>query len=118
MRDIITVMAKMEDIPECGHCGYELTGLPDLGECPECGNDVGRNIGLRTSANARKPKAWPLKHLRTIFIALAGVCVIMCAGLISLAANSPSKVWASATVVLAVIAVAALLSFFSERNPG
>jgi hypothetical protein len=120
MRDIINVMAKMDDIPECGQCGYELTGLPDLGECPECGNeyDVGRNIGLRTSANARKPKAWPLKHLRTIFIALAGGCVILCAGLISLAANSPSKVWASATVVLVVIAVAAAVSFLSERDPG
>ncbi len=113
-------MAKMADIPECGRCGYELTGLADLGKCPECGNnyDVGRNIGLRTSANAQKPKAWPLKHLRTIVIALCGACVIMCAGLLSLVAKSPSKVWASATVVLAVIAVATAVSYLSERDPG
>jgi predicted RNA-binding Zn-ribbon protein involved in translation (DUF1610 family) len=112
-------MAKMGDIPECGQCGYELTGLADVGQCPECGSeyDVGRNIGLRTSAGARKPKSWPLRHLRTITITLAGGCVLMCAGLVSLAARNPHKVWGSTLVVLIVIGIAAAASYLGERNP-
>jgi len=113
-------MARMNDIPQCGQCGYELTGLPDLGECPECGSeyDVGRNIGLRTSANATKPKSWFARHVRTILIAVAGICVLMCAGLLSPAAQNPSKVWATAMVVLTLIGIAAALSYLGERDSG
>lgn len=33
------------DLPPrvCGGCGYPLTGLPDDGQCPECGSSYGRD---------------------------------------------------------------------------
>ncbi|MFO0973406.1 MAG: hypothetical protein U1A27_08225 [Phycisphaerae bacterium] len=48
---------RVGQTPYCGHCGYDLTGLP-LDRCPECGMrladhliDIGRYEGRR----------WPLR---------------------------------------------------------
>ncbi len=30
-------MLNAEDKRGCPSCGYELTGLPEAGQCPECG---------------------------------------------------------------------------------
>jgi len=38
----------------CEECGYILNGLPDTGNCPECG----KPIAPSTTNNPRKPPAW------------------------------------------------------------
>jgi hypothetical protein len=42
----------------CAKCGYDLTGLRSLGQCPECGAlyDKSRNIGIHVK-NAVSPTA-------------------------------------------------------------
>ncbi|MFM9959054.1 MAG: hypothetical protein ACKVZJ_13395 [Phycisphaerales bacterium] len=37
----------------CGHCGYDLLGLPQHGACPECGTFVGEDAPRRDDASAR-----------------------------------------------------------------
>lgn len=38
----------------CEQCGYRLNGLPDAGNCPECGTAVAES----TSGSSRRPPAW------------------------------------------------------------
>ena len=38
----------------CEQCGYLLNGLPDAGNCPECGTPVAGS----TTASPRRPPAW------------------------------------------------------------
>ncbi len=40
--------------PECGHCGYDVRGLPTF-ICPECGRDL-REVGILTPGTFRPPK--------------------------------------------------------------
>lgn len=38
----------MEDVggsAHCVQCGYDLSGSPDIGRCPECGQDYDRRTG-------------------------------------------------------------------------
>lgn len=47
--------------PFCIHCGYNLTGLPDGGTCPECG----RPYSWRVIEEYRRDPAWFIQRWRT-----------------------------------------------------
>lgn len=42
---------------KCSKCGYELTGLRSMGQCPECGSpyDKLRRIGVKSMGGAFSP---------------------------------------------------------------
>lgn len=46
--------------PFCIHCGYDLTNLPDLHHCPECG----RFYSLRLNAEYRRDPRWFIERCR------------------------------------------------------
>jgi hypothetical protein len=51
----------------CESCGYTLNGLPESGNCPECGTP----IALSTTASPRHPPAWEGKGMRRLTTFLA-----------------------------------------------
>ncbi len=61
---------------ECDHCGYNLKGLPQGGNCPECGKPI-RRQAIRTSGmmSEEAPTRF-VKKLRTGF-ALASTAIIL-----------------------------------------
>jgi hypothetical protein len=68
MSDPATVTSSARDLVEpailrrCGHCGYDLHGLPPEGRCPECGQPFARDEiilfgwGAGASANERNAR--------------------------------------------------------------
>jgi hypothetical protein len=46
--------------PFCIHCGYDLTNLPDLHNCPECG----RFYSLRLNAEYRRDPRWFIERCK------------------------------------------------------
>jgi hypothetical protein len=46
--------------PFCIHCGYDLTNLPDLHNCPECG----RFYSLKLNAEYRRDPRWFIERCR------------------------------------------------------
>lgn len=45
----IVNLAIPSNRPYCAECGYELTGLPAEGECPECGTAFKHRFGTPTA---------------------------------------------------------------------
>ena len=49
----------------CEKCGYTLNGLPESGNCPECGQP----IAASTNESLREPATWEVNHTWQSFIA-------------------------------------------------
>lgn len=107
------------DLSYCGKCGYDLTGLPDQGACPECGQryDAATREGLATAASGNPRTNWVMRHLRTLCLAVAAIMVLMCCGALSLVASNPIRVVATGGFIAMVILFGALASYIFENNP-
>lgn len=108
-----------DQTPFCGKCGYEMTGLPQRGTCPECGNPYNVMAGSGLSGDARgerKPSKF-VKHLRTISIGCAACCILICTGLASLVAASKERVVYSGLIMAGVCILGAVTSYVYEKNP-
>jgi hypothetical protein len=54
----------------CEKCGYDLTGLPESGNCPECGTPVADSLGENRAPPAWEQRPSPATFLSTTAAAL------------------------------------------------
>lgn len=106
-----------DNVDQCGKCGYDMTGLPARGTCPECGNayDTQTRKGMADDPTTPRARAWYARHARTIVIvAMAAFSFTCCAGIAPIASNA-ERATATGTFIALMLMLAALASFFAER---
>ena len=102
----------------CDDCGYDLTGLADQGNCPECGAyfNLRAGTGLRSGQAARMQRTDRLlARARTIGLLLAAAATIGCGGLAILIAQNPNQPLTIAGIVAGMLLLAAVTSFLYEK---
>lgn len=60
----------------CFRCEYPLTGLPDVGACPECGERYGEALEVKAAMRGARGNGWPVLVLQLVAIALGLVLFI------------------------------------------
>ena len=108
----------LNDLSYCGQCGYELTGLADEGQCPECGNRFNKRSGsgLRGDPNPSRRSHAFLRYLRTITIACIALCIMFCTGLTYLLKPTEKVIYSGAIMTLVAL-LGVVTSFVYDRNP-
>lgn len=102
---------------ECKRCGYSLTGLTEVGRCPECGNDYNK----RTHAGTRYPPTPEdradrlLNHIGTFFLALLALSVFSCFGGFGLYLDKPGLI-AIGVASGAALSLWAVTNYLARRN--
>jgi len=108
------------DLTHCGKCGYDLTGHPAIGQCPECGQafDLKSGKGLQKDPGANKKTIWIVRHLRTIMLLAAAVTIMICSGVLAMGApGSPTRLLATGAFLVMVVLAGAAASYLSEIRP-
>lgn len=63
----------------CHHCGYDLIGLPNTGNCPECGQYYDKHSYYRAARSSESPVArnfkWVFLAAVTLIILIAGIAI-------------------------------------------
>lgn len=98
----------------CDQCGYDLTGLPRQGNCPECGQCYDLATGRGVSAPSRLGRSLHADRLRTLGCAALALLVLVCGGALALLAKHPLEVIGFVGLVAILFALAALTSYFYE----
>lgn len=62
--------------PNCFRCDYDLTGLPEAGACPECGDRYGDVIEVKAAMRGARGNGWPVLSLQLVAIALGLILFI------------------------------------------
>ena len=106
----------------CGKCGYELTGLPSVGNCPECGQayrsrsaaDADDRDAWRAAGSTVK-RSWIARHARSVLLVVAAVPVLLCSGLLSVVVSNNQYVLVTGSLLTFLILLGAVISYFFER---
>lgn len=108
---------------QCRNCEYELTGLPNRGRCPECGNEYDMKSGkgiIGGPSDRHRRGERIMARIRTILLGVAVLVVMSCGGLLSLLVHAYSGNWlkplATAGMFSAVLLMAMVLSYLNERE--
>ena len=101
---------------KCNKCGYELLGLPNRGECPECGSSFDKELrrGVTDASDTNRGDRI-VRRVRTISIAVMAVFIVACGGFFQMLAPH-SKSLAVGLVVGAVVVLGAVVSFVYESD--
>ncbi len=103
--------------PICGKCGYDLTGLPLRGGCPECGNtyDQDRDIGMGHAMTPEDRGQRIALWLKVIGLVVCAMGVMSCSGLLSMLATNPKKPLMTGGAISILLLVIALGIFVLDR---
>jgi hypothetical protein len=102
----------------CSGCGYDLTGLPDIGNCPECGQTYNRHS---REGVARRREAEPGLRIRTVVplgcgSAAAGGAVVV-TGILWATGQADAGLFWSAVIFGGMVVFAALAQSLGPRGP-
>ena len=97
----------------CGKCGYELVGIAQAGTCPECGRYY--NLGTGQGTTQRRAP-WLLRHVRTLAMVAFAAVILVCSGLISLAARNALGLVLTGLLIAGVVLLGAVVSYMSEKQ--
>lgn len=108
---------KPIDSPQCAKCGYDLTGLPERGGCPECGQPFNQRTGdgVKQELSPQQKSAKFMRRLRTIALALMAMGVMGCGGLLSLIAVHPRKPLVTGALLMLILLVCTVISYVTEK---
>lgn len=102
----------------CLKCNYNLTGLSDVGKCPECGSPYSTRalLGVKVPEPGYAKGERLARRIRTILFAVLAFCFLMCGGLASLVVTRPDRAWAIAGVFAIVLVLASVTSYVYEKD--
>ena len=61
----------------CEKCHYDLTGLKDIGRCPECGHLFNKKTGQGVTLSSDEQGKWQLVVKHFFSLSLLGVAVML-----------------------------------------
>ncbi len=105
------------DAPKCSKCGYEFTGLPVVGRCPECGQpyNLATKRGVVRPPDVQIRADRLLRRIRTIFLALLAAMALLCGGVMQKFVPT-GRAFGVMSLVAAVMALLALTSYVYEKD--
>lgn len=101
----------------CGKCGYDLTGLPLAGTCPECGQvyDVLRHRGIRMAESSTQRGDRVAARLRTVAWGIAAVLCLGCGGGLAMVVPNADTAWLMGAIFAGVCVLGGITSYIYER---
>jgi len=98
---------RLDRVYQCAQCEYELTGLQEIGRCPECGSvyHVPKGVGILESSWVHgKPQRSLAAWLRCLFA--AGLLVLV-GLLMAVVLGDATALWVTGAVALILCLAAA-----------
>ncbi len=101
---------------QCRQCDYDLTGLPRVGRCPECGQryNAESGDGLRRTTDGLDRGDRLMRRLRTLGFVAAVLVLFSCAGLGWMAGRV--TVMATMGLLALVTLLCAVTSYLYEKD--
>lgn len=106
------------DSYHCSQCDYELTGMPEIGKCPECGNPYSTRsmLGVKIPSSGFDKGERLFRRLRTYAFGVLALMVLTCSGLLSLIVPRPDRAWAIGGLLAVVLILMAVTSYLYEKE--
>ncbi len=105
-----------EETEYCPNCNYDLTGLPVVGDCPECGTQYSswsESEGSRSVPVPTEKQPWLARHARSILLVIAAVPVLACSGVLSFIVKN-DYVMGVGLLLCFLMVLAAVIAYFYE----